>query len=129
MIRQIFQLQIMIGKRMPELLTPPTTFYYVSVSCNRFSRAEMRKFGALGTDGVNIYLFTFRLRRGKPGVSNSMVLPNPPSQFSSFAVAVFKIFALRYNSGKTHRSDLLQSNSLLSFNWARNPPSEARGLE
>ena len=43
----------MIEKWTPDLLRLPTTFYDVSVSCNRFSRTEMRLFGASGTDGLN----------------------------------------------------------------------------
>ena len=33
-------------------MTLSTTFYDVSVSCNRFSKTEMRQFGASGTDGL-----------------------------------------------------------------------------
>ena len=51
-IRQMFQLQFMIEKPRPDLLTLSTTFYDVSVLCNLFSKAEMRQFGASGTDGL-----------------------------------------------------------------------------
>ena len=52
LILQMFQLQFMKGKLTPDFLTLPTTFYDVSVSCNRFSKTEMRQFGASGTDGL-----------------------------------------------------------------------------
>ena len=42
----------MIEKRTPDLLTPSTIFYDVLVSCNRFSKAEMRQFGAAGSYGL-----------------------------------------------------------------------------
>ena len=51
-IRQIFPLQCMIQKPRPDLLTLSTTFYDLSVSCNIFSKAEMRQFGASGTQGL-----------------------------------------------------------------------------
>ena len=37
----------------PDLLTPFTTFY-VSVSCNHFSEAEMRQFGASGNQSMRL---------------------------------------------------------------------------
>ena len=40
----------MIEKPRLDLLTLSTTFYDLSVSCNRFSKTEMRQFGASGTD-------------------------------------------------------------------------------
>ena len=95
-----------------DILTSSMTFYDVSVYCNRFSKTEMRQFYLLGTDGLKIYLFTFRLRVGNQGLAT--VWYYRISWFSSFAVAVFKIFALRYYSCRTHRSDLVQSKSLLS---------------
>ena len=48
----MFQLQIMIEKRTPDLLTPSTTFHDVSVLRNCFSKTEMRQFGASRTDGL-----------------------------------------------------------------------------
>ena len=45
----------MIEKPTPDVLTLSTTFYDVSVSRNLFAKAEMRLFGASGTDGL-IYL-------------------------------------------------------------------------
>ena len=39
-------------KTTPDLLTPSTTFYDVSVSCNIFSKAEMRQFGASGNHRI-----------------------------------------------------------------------------
>ena len=50
-IRQIFQLQFMIEKPRPDLLTLSKTLYDLSVSRNLFSKAEMRQFGASGSDG------------------------------------------------------------------------------
>ena len=43
-----FQLKFMIGKPLPDLLTPSTTFYDVSILCNRFltPRFPMRQIGA-----------------------------------------------------------------------------------
>ena len=49
---ELFKLQIMKEKRTPDLLTSTTTFYDVSVSCNRVSKTEMCQFGASGTDGL-----------------------------------------------------------------------------
>ena len=43
-IRQIFQLQFMVGKQRPDLLTLPTKFYDLTVSRNLFSKAEIRQF-------------------------------------------------------------------------------------
>ena len=40
-------------KPRPDLLTVSTTFYDLSVSRNRFSKAEMRQFGASGTEGLS----------------------------------------------------------------------------
>ena len=40
----------MIEKWTPDLLTQPTTFYDLSVSRNLVFKAEMRLFGASGTD-------------------------------------------------------------------------------
>ena len=51
-ISQIFQFQRMIEKPRPELLTQFTTFFYLSVSRKLFSKAEMRQFGASGTEGL-----------------------------------------------------------------------------
>ena len=51
-IRQMFQLQFMIEKWMPDLLTPSTTFYDVSVLWNLFSKAGMRQFGASGSQRI-----------------------------------------------------------------------------
>ena len=41
-IWHMFQLQFMKEKLTPDLLTLSTTFYDVSVLCDRFSKAEMR---------------------------------------------------------------------------------------
>ena len=49
-IRQIFQLQFMIEKPRPDLLTLSTTFYDFSVSRNLFSKAKISQFGASGTE-------------------------------------------------------------------------------
>ena len=46
----MFQLQFMIEKWTSDIFTLPTIFYDISVSCNRFSKTEMRQFGASGTD-------------------------------------------------------------------------------
>ena len=54
-IRQMFQLQGMIGKPRPDLLTLSTTFYDLSVSRNLFSKAEIRQFGESVTEGLNPY--------------------------------------------------------------------------
>ena len=43
----------MIEKWTPDLLTLPTTFYDVSVLCNRFSKTEMRQFGASTIHGLS----------------------------------------------------------------------------
>ena len=51
----MFQLQFMIEKGTPDYLTLPMLFYDVSVSNNRFSKTEMRQFGASGTDRLNIF--------------------------------------------------------------------------
>ena len=59
-IRQIFQLQCMIEKPRPVLLTQPTEFYDLSVSRNLFSKAEMRQFGASGTEGLRIIIGSSR---------------------------------------------------------------------
>ena len=40
----------MIEQWTPDLLTLSTTFYDLSVSCDLFSNAEMRQFGASGTE-------------------------------------------------------------------------------
>ena len=51
----MFQLQFMIEKPRPDLLTLTTTFYDASVSRNLFSKAEMRApthMRLLGTDGL-----------------------------------------------------------------------------
>ena len=45
----MFQVQLIIEKPRPDVLTPFTTFYDVSVSSNCFSRAKLRQFGASGT--------------------------------------------------------------------------------
>ena len=45
-IWELFQLQFMIEK--PDALTLFSTFYDLSVSCDLFSKAEMRQFGASG---------------------------------------------------------------------------------
>ena len=50
----------MIEKTTPDLLTLLTTFYEVSVSFNRFSKTEMRQFGASGTDGLTNIFFIYR---------------------------------------------------------------------
>ena len=42
----------MMGKPTPDLLTLSTTFYDFSVSLNLFAKAEMRQFGASGTEGL-----------------------------------------------------------------------------
>ena len=42
----------MIEKQTPDLLTLPTTFYYVSIPCDRSSKAEMRQLGTSGTKGL-----------------------------------------------------------------------------
>ena len=49
-------LKFMIEQWTPDLLTLPITFYDVSVSYNRFSKTELLKFGASGTDGLNMKL-------------------------------------------------------------------------
>ena len=49
-IRQIFQIQCMIEKPLPDLLTLSTTFYDLSVSRNLFSKAVMRRIGSSGTE-------------------------------------------------------------------------------
>ena len=66
-IRQIFPLQCMIQKPRPDLLTLSTTFYDLSVSCNLFSKAEMRQFGALGTQGLT---YTHRVKGSSFRVTN-----------------------------------------------------------
>ena len=55
----MFQLEFIIEKWMPDLLTLSTTFYDASVSRNLFSKAEMRQFGASGTEGLKIFNHTF----------------------------------------------------------------------
>ena len=58
---QVFQLQFMIEKPRPDLLTPFITFYDVSVLCNLFSKGnvligpkrEPRHMRLSGTDGLN----------------------------------------------------------------------------
>ena len=42
----------LIEKLMPEILTLSTALYDALVSYNRFSRAEVRQFGASGTKGL-----------------------------------------------------------------------------
>ena len=49
-IWHMFELQFMIKKWSPDLLTRSTTLYDVCVLCNLFSKAEMRQFGASGTN-------------------------------------------------------------------------------
>ena len=49
----MFQLHFMIEKWTPNFLTLSTTFYDVSVSCNRFPKTEIGQFGASGTDRLN----------------------------------------------------------------------------
>ena len=46
----------MIGKPRSDLLTRFTTFNNLSVSCNLFSKAEVRPFGAAGIEGVSDYV-------------------------------------------------------------------------
>ena len=48
-ITQLFQLQFMRVKRLPDNSTQPMTFYDLSVSCYLFSKAIIRQFGATGT--------------------------------------------------------------------------------
>ena len=50
---RIFQLQFMIVKRRSDVLTVFVLFYDIWVSRNLFSKAEMRQFGAAGTERVN----------------------------------------------------------------------------
>ena len=52
MIWQIMQLQFMIEKPWPNILTLSTILYDFSVSRNLFSMAEMPQFGAAGTEGL-----------------------------------------------------------------------------
>ena len=52
----MFQLQVIIEKLTPDLLTLPTTFHDVSVSSNPFLKTEMHQLGASGTDGLNVFL-------------------------------------------------------------------------
>ena len=51
-ILQMFQLQFIIEKLRPDLLTLFTTFYDLSVSRDLFSKAEIRQFGESGTEGL-----------------------------------------------------------------------------
>ena len=51
-ILQMFSLQYMIETSRPDLLTLSTTFYDLSLSHNLFSKAEVRQFGASGTEGL-----------------------------------------------------------------------------
>ena len=53
----MFQLEFMIEKPRPDLLTLSTTFYDGSVSRNLFLKSEMRQFGASGTEGLMHNLF------------------------------------------------------------------------
>ena len=46
------QLQFIIAKPPPDVVTLSTTFYDLSVSHNLFSKAEMGQFGAARTDGL-----------------------------------------------------------------------------
>ena len=45
----------------PDLLTLPTTFNDVSVSCNRFSKIESRHLRASGTDGLRNFKSILRV--------------------------------------------------------------------
>ena len=53
-IRQMFQLQFMIGKPRPDLLTLSTTFYDISVLCNRLSKARKTQIWLSGNAGVKL---------------------------------------------------------------------------
>ena len=50
---KMFRLPIMIAKRTPDLLTTLQTIYDFLVSCNLFSKAEMRQYDASGNRWVN----------------------------------------------------------------------------
>ena len=52
-IWQFFYLLFVIEKPRPGLLTLSAIFYELSDTYNLFSKAEMRQFGALGTDWLN----------------------------------------------------------------------------
>ena len=51
---QMFQLQFMIEKPKPDVLTLSTAFYDLSVSRNLFAKVEMPQFSASGTEGLKI---------------------------------------------------------------------------
>ena len=53
MTGHIFELEFMLDKPWPDLLTLSETFYDLSVSCNLFSKSEMLQFGASGTEVLN----------------------------------------------------------------------------
>ena len=56
-----FQLQFIIEKPLPDLLTLSTTFYDVPVLCNRFLKARKAQIWADGNAGVNAMPDNFSL--------------------------------------------------------------------
>ena len=76
----------MIEKPRPELLTLTTTFYDATVSRNLFSKAEMRQFGASGTEGLN----TNFTDKGKNfGLTNHDELYNPKNENKEYSTRMF----------------------------------------
>ena len=59
-----------------DILAQSTTLYDLSVSCNLFSKAEMRQFGAAGTEGLICYF----LRAGMGAV---IISPSTSAQVTS----------------------------------------------
>ena len=72
---------IMREKWTPDLLTLPTTYYDVSVSCNRFSKTEIHQFDASGTDALSQSQILGEKRA--PGIKNEKKTSNCKVERSS----------------------------------------------